>query len=262
MPVNDFGHETHADRHGTGSFARRYRFHTIDAGTVVAGLEDDMHRFELVLRHDGAVVRAVEGHGVRTPWSPCDDAATVLDRLIGLPLTRRLSEVARWTQAREQCTHQFDLATLAVGHAASGREERDLLAVVPDWTRPPYEGFLSADGDLLLHWVIGAEVIEAPAPFTGRSPRGGFVAWCEEHLDPDLVEAAFALQRAVWISPARLIDVESCTTVAESGLRPGVCFTSQPGRVEVAFRHRGSLRDFGRDPQSLLAGWPSIDVGP
>jgi hypothetical protein len=33
----------------------------------------------------------------------------------------------------------------------------------------------------------------------------------------------------------------------------GVCHTMQPGVVEVALRHVGSIRDFARDPDRLTA---------
>jgi hypothetical protein len=32
----------------------------------------------------------------------------------------------------------------------------------------------------------------------------------------------------------------------------GVCHTMQPGIVEVAFRHVGSIRDFAAHPERLL----------
>ena len=32
-----------------------------------------------------------------------------------------------------------------------------------------------------------------------------------------------------------------------------VCYTMQPGVVEVAFRNRGSMRDFAAHPERLLA---------
>jgi hypothetical protein len=36
------------------------------------------------------------------------------------------------------------------------------------------------------------------------------------------------------------------------GSMAGICHTMQPGVVEVAFRHVGSIRDFSRDPDRLL----------
>ncbi|HEV8296202.1 MAG TPA: hypothetical protein VGQ20_02865 [Acidimicrobiales bacterium] len=250
----------HARRHGDGALRRRHIVTVPDARTVVAGMEDEMHRFELVLRHDDQVVTAIEGTPVRWPWSPCLDSPAALHAVEGMPLTTAPAAIGRFTDARQQCTHQFDLAGLAVAHAArtarGGEPVRQYDAVVPDWVDPPYTASLQRDGVDVLSWTLGADAITAPEPFAGLPLRGRFIEWCEANLDDDLAEAAMLLRRAVWISPARRIDLEGCATANDSALREGVCFTAQPHRIAIAVRNRGSLRDYGHTPDALLSDFP------
>jgi hypothetical protein len=248
-------------RDGTGAFHRRHELRAVDDRTVVAGIEDDMHRFELTLRHDGVVVTAVEGRAVRWPWAPCVEAATVIDAIVGLPLSRSCSAVGAWTDATSQCTHQFDLAGLAVAHAArhvaGGAVARSYLAVVPDWQRHPYDAWILRDGVEVLRFTVGERCLEAPEQFAGVALNQRFIQWCGEHLNDDATEAALLLRRAAWMSPARHIDLERFPMIGESRVKPGVCFATQPERVAIGFRNRNSLRDYGDHPQDLLADFPT-----
>ena len=249
-----------ANRHGSGSLRRAHALVAHADGRVVAGMEDEMHRFELVLHHDGQRVTRVDGRAVRWPWSPCVESPEALREIVGMPLSTRPSAIGRWTDARQQCTHQFDLAGLAVAHAAryvaGGAAARRYDAIVPDWFTPPFDARLWRDGVEMLTWRVGAEAIESPEPFVGVSLRGRFIDWCEENLEHDIAEAAMVLRRAVWISPARRVDLEACATALESHLTPDVCYTAQPQRLSIATRNRGSLHDYGNDPDALLAGFP------
>jgi hypothetical protein len=258
MPRAD---EPRIERDGSGAFHRRHELVAVDDRTVIAGMEDDMHRFEMTLRHDGRAVTAVEGRAVRWPWTPCADSPSALDALVGMPLDPSPTAVGGWADSHSNCTHLFDLAGLAVAHAArhsaGGDERRSYLAVVPDWFQPPYDAWIVRDGVLVLRWTIDGTSIGAPEPFTGVALAGGFVAWCREHLDDDATEAAFLLRRAVWMSPARHIDLERFDTADQSHVKHGVCFTAQPERLSIARRNRNSLRDYGSDADCMLAGFPT-----
>ena len=54
-------------RDGSQAFHRRHELVALDAHTVVAGIEDDMHHFELTLHHDGTLVQSVEMQGLIAP---------------------------------------------------------------------------------------------------------------------------------------------------------------------------------------------------
>jgi hypothetical protein len=58
------------------------------------------------------------------------------------------------------------------------------------------------------------------------------------------------------MSPARHLDLEAFATAADS-VKPGVCYTTQPERLSIARRNRGSHREYGDRPQDLLADFPS-----
>jgi hypothetical protein len=253
--------DTSIPRDGSEAFHRRHELRAIDERTVLAAIEDDMHHFELTLRHDGHVVTAVEGRAVRWPWAPCVEGARVIDALVGLPLSPSSSAVGTWTDASGQCTHQFDLAGLAVAHAArhaaGGAASRSYLAVVPDWHEHPFDAWILRDGVEVLRFTVGSRALEAPEAFAGVALNQRFIQWCASHLDDDTTEAALLLRRAAWMSPARHIDLEAFAMIADSMVKTGVCYATQPERLEIGRRNRHSLRDFGTHPQDLLADFPA-----
>src|SRR5436190_762846 len=118
-----------------GSFRRRIRVIATAPGVVEGGLEDDQHYFTVTLRHDDACVLSVESGSVRSPWTTCADAAAPLRALAGMPLSDRCLAVTEWTASVEHCTHQLDLAGLAVAHAArvvaGGSPSRQYDAEIP-----------------------------------------------------------------------------------------------------------------------------------
>ncbi len=73
-------------------------------------MEDDFHRFAVVVHHDGAKVVDVAGDGTRYPWTTCPSAVEPLRALAGAPLSTRLSSLGDHAPARQNCTHLFDLA--------------------------------------------------------------------------------------------------------------------------------------------------------
>jgi hypothetical protein len=248
-----------ANRHGTGSLRRRHALVAVDDRTVRAGLEDEMHHFEIEVHHDGSVVTDVTGTPVRWPWAPCFDSPVTLRALAGLPLDAPPAAIAAWTDVRGHCTHQFDLATLAMAHAArvvrGGTARRDYRTEVPDWDQPPVTGRLWRDDEMLLEWTTDYHEVLAPEAFRGLPTRQGFFAWCEAHLDPELTEAAQMLRRAIWMSPARRLDLEAYADADASGIKHGICYTSQPERLPLAIRNAGSLRDYSAPGSPLLDQW-------
>ena len=252
------------NRHGSGAFRRRLRMIAPDDKTVVVGLEDDMHHYEAALTHDGQRITEASAAGPRMPWEPCSGALDQLQALVGCPLTTAASEVFAWTDIRQQCTHLYDAAVLGVLHAARGRVgTRQYDATVPDWDQPPFDAWIERDGIEVCRWRMAATLeIESPEPFGGRPLKGGFVRWCEQALDPEAAEAAWVLQRTVWLSGARRVELEDCDNAIISGLTPNVCWTSQPERYDLAIRRRGTLRDHGPSPDGMLvdmpARWPQL----
>ena len=241
--------------YGEGVFRRRYRLRA-EPDRVVADMEDDFHRFRVLLSHDGEHVTQVEGEAYRYPWTACPGATTPLRALTGMALSERFSAGAERTNPRVNCTHLFDLASLAVTHAAGKRELRQYDLVVPDRdARGCTHPTLQRDGAQVLSWDVESTEIVAPAPFAGQGLRGsGFLAWAEAHLDAETAEAALLLRRSLFIAMGRVRDLdEAAAASAYMGVARGSCHSFTPGIAEGALRVRGTSLEFSSAPHALLA---------
>ena len=248
-----------------GSYRRRIRLVAAEPGVVEAALEDDFHHFEVTLRHDGSRVTEVEGRSVRWPWSTCPGAAEPLRALAGMALSPRCLAVGGHADPRANCTHMFDLAGLAVAHAAragavvgaGAPSSRQYDAEVPFGATAsggePVTVRLWRDGELVLEWVLDGRSIAAPPMYTDAPWQGGFFRWADASLSVDDAEAAIVLRRACEIGMGRGMDLDAYDRASELGpMMAGICHTMQPGVMEVAVRNKGSIRDFSDDPDALL----------
>ena len=239
------------------AYRRRIRIVTLGPGLVESDLQDDFHHFVITLRHDGERVKSIDAESRRWPWATCPDAAVPLRALAGMPLSRRFTAAGRWTDPKQNCTHQFDAACHAITHAASGRAERVYDLEVP--RRDPATGAshcrLWVDGEPSLQWEIGWNgIADVDAPFDVAPWRGGFMRWADATLPEDDAERAITLRRACDIGMGRGMDLDAIPVADQlPATMAGVCHTMQPGVVEVAFRHVGSIRDFARTPELLGA---------
>jgi hypothetical protein len=204
----------------------------------VASIEDYNHHFEVTLIHDGTVVTDITGRAVRAPWSPCASAAGELRELVGGPIGRR----PRVDAPDRHCTHQLDIACVAVRFAGAGLEHRRFDAVVTDWDGPEGRAIVERGDGLRLEWTVNRSTITSPPPYAGRLLGAGFTTWALSTLDPDTAEAALILRRAAWMSPSRGLDLDQHDFLVESGLGEGVCYSAQPQRIHVARRNHGTTR--------------------
>jgi hypothetical protein len=243
-----------ADVPETG-YRRRIRLVTTNDRTVVGDLEDDFHRFRVTLTHDGARVVRLEGEAIRYPWSACPGASTVLRRFEGTALATRCTELATHDDPRSHCTHMFDLASLAIPHALSGRPRRQYDAFIPDFVDRRTTPTLARDGEPLLEWHTDRGTITGPDPFTGISMTKAFVRWAQKALDDDMLEGAMVLRRAWDIGRGRGRDLDHMETAAELApfLPATPCFTFQPDVVNRSRRMVATARDFSATPDALLA---------
>jgi Protein of unknown function (DUF2889) len=241
-------------------YRRRIRVTTTEPGVVVSQLEDDFHFFVVTLRHDGTAVREVTCASHRWPWSTCPDAARALQALHGMPLSRRFTTAGRWTDPKLNCTHQFDTACYAVTLAARGGPPRQYDIEVP--TREPETGRthvrLWVDGVRSIEWSLTwSGIVDAAPPFDAAPWRGGFMRWADANLPEDEAERAITLRRASDIGMGRGMDLDAVPVASDlPASMSGICHTMQPGTVEVALRHRGSIRDFSGAPELLLEQRP------
>jgi hypothetical protein len=237
---------------GADAYRRRIVVSTVEPGVVVSDLEDDFHHFVVTLRHDGERVVAVDCDSRRWPWSTCPGAAESLRALGGMPLARRFTAAGNWTDPKQNCTHQFDAACHAITHAAWGRERRQYDAEVPLRDRDGRTRVrLWVDGSPRLSWDLSWSGIVDPAPPFDAAPwKGGFMRWADATLEPDDAECAIVLRRCTDIGMGRAMDLDAVPCAAElPAIMTGVCHTMQPGVIEHAVRHVGSIRDFGATPE-------------
>jgi hypothetical protein len=243
-----------------GRYRRRIRLVAPDARTVLGGLEDDQHYFTVQIEHDGEHVVAITSTSVRAPWTTCPAAGAQLQTLVGTPLSDRCLAVAGHTSSEQHCTHQLDVATLAVAHAARvtaggvARRQYDIEVPFGLLDDQHHTVTLARDDEPLLAWELEGARVVAPAPWSEAS--GGFARWADATFDADTAEAAIVLKRACSIGMSRGMDLDSYPTLADMpGLTP-VCWSMQPERAPVALRNRGLIRDYDARPDAMLAEGP------
>ena len=89
-------------------YRRRIRLEAGD-GFVRGDMEDDPHRFGVIVRHDGERVTGIEGIPLRTPWDMCHGAVAQLQLIVGAPLSldpqslhRLLPAAPTWINYKKQ----------------------------------------------------------------------------------------------------------------------------------------------------------------
>jgi hypothetical protein len=237
-------------------------------GRVRGALEDDFHRFEAGLEHDGEAVTAVRSASPRAPRSNCPDAVQPLQGFVGLPLAAEHVPL----DPTAQCTHLFDLMRLMMAQgvrqrAAGGELGRSYDVVVAYPRNGRMRAELHRDGALALGWDLVERRIETPGPFAGID-LAGKARW-PEGLDADTLEAAKLLRRGVWLGADRsklaavLVKGPLDERVENRALEKlrGACYAHQPHRQERATSARGmNIRDFSDDPDELLRNWGQTPV--
>ncbi len=234
---------------------------------IRADVEDNPHRFGITVRHDGQKVLAVEvdsGH-MRHPYVQCKSAAGQLSRLVGMALTDHALGAYRHTRGAEQCTHMFDMASLAIAHAKRGtlRRQYDVEVDCTDFrAEHNAHGFtllgkrrlkLFRDGTLVLDWPMEGDVIVS-GPHADQNVRT-MMAWIEANItDLDEIEAVVVARRTLIVSTSLLIDLGNPSNLSVASAKPmGACYAFQHPIVETLTPVRGNSRNFSEHPEALLA---------
>jgi len=225
-------------------FRRRFRV-TPSAGEATAELEDDFHCMRVTLRHDGAVITAVEGEVLRAPWNTCPDAAAQLRRTFtGV----RLDAAAVRGEKSFNCTHLHDLAILAATHAGDAAPfVVDIL--VSDPADGIHEAELRRDGTPILHWTLRGLEIVAPPELAGVALRN--LRTQIDAMAPADRENARLLRWAAMVSHGRIIPLAEQSDARH--MPSGSCYTFQPDVARVAHRI-GVSRDFSKGEGTPLDG--------
>lgn len=239
--------------YGKGIFRRRIRLAGSN-GQVVAELEDTNHGFRATIVHDGQKIIAVTGEALRIPLSTCGGAAEPLKALEGIKLNSSAKDITIQVNPRSNCTHLYDLAVLAIGHCLRGNTERLYdLEVDDSIDGQAAESRAWCNGKKVLNWQVQQWGI-TEGPHTGKSLYKGFSAWANEAFSDDEQEAAFALQKAYFVSQARVFNMDALagTPANDQPGMEGVCFSYSPPNVDKAIRMANNTRDFTDCPEQLL----------
>lgn len=242
---NGSGHVTERHRREPRRFQRALWLGQRGPNAVVGWLEDDFHHFGVTIEHEGGHVRAARAATVRYPWSTCAEAGIPLARLAGLPLVTRPSDLSTVVPMEQHCTHVFELAALALVHAAAGRADRRYDATVEPAKGQDCEtgcdmsATLDVDGARALEWIIRDSVIIGPGFGDGLSLTKGFRQWIDT-LDDEAAERAWVLRRAAWLAFGDR-NFQQKAVAADVGIGP-VCHTFQPAQRNRALSMDGSRR--------------------
>jgi hypothetical protein len=229
-------------------FRRSIEIRLIEPTLAVAELEDDYHHFRVTVTSDGGRVASAAGQAIRFPWSMCPLAAGELTQLVGATLTSDPAGILHHADIRQQCTHMFDLAGLAVAALGRGgpsyrRYDMQVLEVNGNL----WDAQLLRNDGFELHWSARLGELAWPSDVAGRSLKAPFLSWAREHFPGDAFEAALALRRTIFVGKFRhRHDLDQRETAAE-GANMGGCFVLQPQRASKARRNKGATVSF---PQS------------
>ena len=240
--------------YGKGIYRRRILLKG-GASRVVAELEDCHHGFRCTVAHNSAIVTDICGEAIRVPHTTCEGAMAPIKALIGVPLNTGNAAFSAITHPRANCTHLYDLTTLAIAHCSRGDITRQYDIIINDEKNGIIEARALINQRPIHHWTIRDNKIENPTELAGQPVMKGFFSWASSTFSEDQREAAFALHKGYFVSIARRWDmrVMEGQPVTDYDSRPGVCYSYSEGVVENAYRRRNSIRDFTDTPEHLLS---------
>jgi hypothetical protein len=195
-------------RFGSGAARRRIELVSVEY-QARARLIDSFHEMECEIVHDGTHVTTVSAAMHRYPTTLCPGAVSVLQELVGSPVSCSGDHYYAAGAVRRHCTHLFDLAYLAVSQAGRGPGRRTYDVVVPDECNASVLVEVARDGAAMLTWTVRDGSVVAPAELAGLPLLGGFWARAAEHFAGDALEAALVLARTYLIAVGRAYDSEA-----------------------------------------------------
>ncbi|MBV1879085.1 MAG: hypothetical protein KUG79_15700 [Pseudomonadales bacterium] len=219
-----------------------------------AELEDDFHHFRIEFQHDGKKILATAGSAPRPPWVTCIGALTPLKLIEGMPIAESSVAVHGYTDARQQCTHIFDLAGMLIAQIARGEGQREYRFTVPDRIDGCTSAIAQQDGEQILRFDISGFDITAPELFAGQTlQHGGFSRWAKQKFAPSETELAIALHRVATISFGRPLKLDQLKRAAEfKAVARNACHSFSDAVIDKALRVHGSQRNHNQVPTA----WP------
>lgn len=233
-----------------------------EPGRVRVAMEDESHCMEVTVLHDGQRVIDIQPVMHRIPWSTCPGAPAKLKELVGLSL-RRMNQSTGF-DAKEHCTHLFDLTRLAMARALLNAPVQYDVAM-PDRIDTETRAEILRDGQPLMAWDVRGWIVTGPDPFTGHALRGAPI-W-PQGIDDDTIEAALILRRVFMVALVREPNAARSREKTDAGFPPGSqlrkagivgqCFSFQDDTIDQASL-LFNWRNFAERRDQLLTGYPGV----
>lgn len=235
---------------GSGSFLRVWTMRRLAPDRLRVAMEDSFHALHMTIRHDDETVLDVGARWVRYPLSSCGGAANHLAAMAGSPVTPDLLAVGSGADIAAHCTHMFDSFRLGVTHIASARPDRRYDIILPDMVSGAQSARLLVDEVERLTVEIAPDMrLLSPPELAGAPLMRGLARWARDRIDAERFEWLFMLQRSIFVSWGRKVDMDRYkgrpATIA--GPPEGSCYASQPERYADAIRRDDDRPDIDRD---------------
>ena len=240
--------------YGNGIYRRRIRLEK-HSRQVVAELEDVTHAFRLILTHDDSNIIDVAAQPIRYPFDTCPGAVDQFKPLLGQPLAAGPASIRELLDPGQNCTHLYDLATLAMAHTARPERQRVYEVSVPDEGENGAMIELACDGAIVHCWRVQDHEVVEPAEFSGNPMKQGFFRWASQVFDGDALEAATVLQRGYFVAQVRRSDYLNAggRPATADNMPEGACYTYNRPVVSAAIHTEGMARDFTETAEQLLS---------
>lgn len=249
--------------YGGGCFLRVWAMQRLAPDRLRVAMEDPFHALMLTIAHDDSIVTGVEADWIRHPLSSCTGAAAFLSGMAGTPLVAGILSAGRETDAASHCTHMFDSFRLGVAHIAQRWPDRRYDILLPDRLEGPQTARLLIDGKERLSLTLAPDMtILSPADLVGAPLLRGFARWAKDRISRDQFAHLFMLQRAIFVSWGRKVDMARYRggPAAIAGPPPGSCYAAQPARYADATRVGQERADLTR--QTALSFCPVVTPPP
>lgn len=241
--------------YGTGMYRRRIRLEKRE-GCVYGALEDTNHGFTVTVYHDGTHVTAIEAGARRVPYTSCPGALEPIKGFVGVDIHSSLRDLNFHMPPSANCTHLLDLTVMSIRHAASAEPVRQWDITVTDQTADLDSiCTVMCDGKTIFCWRARDLQLTDPPEFAGKPFYLGFGKWASKHFEPELLEAAFILQKGYFVALARHFDIDKMAgepALASKEGMGGACYTYSSPAIEHGVRTFGSMRDFSDCEEKLL----------
>ncbi len=237
-----------------GVFRRRLRIEECGApGGILVSLEDDLHGIKLYLRHQHRCLISIETEFIRAPYDTCRGSYVALESAIGKDLNEICSSVHKICVPASNCTHLIDMLRLAAHHVLDSSLLTQYDVIVTDRSNSVQIAFVYCNGALVHQWRLRGKTICEPESLRGLSIMQGFFDWVNKTYSGKELVAATILQRGIFVSSSRRMDIDSKERRASNSPdRIGACHTYSTELARVAKPWPNIVRDFTNAPEELL----------